>query len=410
MEDDRVTTDGAGDRTGRRYARRLAGVGGRGSGAWAVHARAVERRRRGEDVLMASVGDPDFATPEAVVAAAKDALDRGETRYAAIAGLPDLRAAIAADHRRTTGQDVASERVVVLAGAQCALFVACQCLLDPGDAVLAFEPAYVTYPATVAAAGAELLTVPPRPGGGFRPDLDAAARMVGPSTRAVLLNSPNNPAGTVFTAEETAAVLDLCRRRDLWLIADEVYAGLVFDGRHTAPAGLPGGDERVVTISGLSKSHAMTGWRLGWLVGPKDLADHAERLGLCMLYGTPPFVQRAAIAALTLDLPEVAAMRESYRARRDRALRLIGESPDLACEAPAGGMFLMIDVRAAGRSAGEFAASLLDEEAVAVLPADPFGPSAEGHVRFGLTLAGDRLDEACRRIVRHAGRLRWGGA
>jgi arginine:pyruvate transaminase len=191
-------------------------------------------------VVVLSVGDPDFPTPAPIVEAAQASLARGRTRYAEVAGAAALRAAIAAHHERLSGQRVTPGQVVVLAGAQSALFAACQCLLDPGDAVLVPEPMYVTYPARVAAAGGRLVRVPLLPERGFRLDLDRLASSVTPAVRAILLNSPNNPTGAVMTRPELEAVADLCRRHDLWLISDEVYASLLHEGEHVAPAALPG--------------------------------------------------------------------------------------------------------------------------------------------------------------------------
>jgi arginine:pyruvate transaminase len=295
--------------------------------------------------------------------------------------------------------------VVVLAGAQSALFAACQCLLDPGDAVLVPEPMYVTYLATVAAAGARPVRVPLVPDQGFRLDLDRLASSVTPAVRAILVNSPNNPTGAVMTRPELEAVAELCRRRDLWLISDEVYASLLYEGEHVPPAALPGMAERTVTVSSLSKSHAMTGWRVGWLVGPPELARHAARLSLCMLYGLPAFVQDAATVALTRELAEVADMRERLRRRRDAVCRRLAGLPGLACSRPQGGMFVMLDVRRTGLGADTFARRLLAEELVSVLAGDAFGGAAAGHVRLSLTAPEERLAEACDRIGRFAFRL-----
>jgi arginine:pyruvate transaminase len=302
---------------------------------------------------------------------------------------------------KLTGQQVSPDQVVVLAGAQCALFAAFQCLVDPGDEVIVFEPAYVTYPATVAAADAVLVPVPLRPENGFHLDPADLRRALTPRTRAILWNSPNNPTGAVATAEELAALASTACEHDLWLVSDEVYATLVFTGQHRSPAALPGMAERTVTVSSVSKSHAMTGWRLGWLIGPEPLAHHAGRLALCMLYGSPGFIQDAATTALAHDHPELATMRERFRRRRDTVLDHLANLPGIRCHEPAGGMFVMLDVRGTGRSATDFAHGLLAAENVSLLPGDAFGSPAAGHVRLSLTVSEERLVEACGRIRRH---------
>ena len=214
---------------------------------------------------------------------------------------------------------------------------------------------YVTYPATVAAAGAEIIRVPLVAERGFHLDLVKLATAVTATTRAILINSPHNPTGAVMTLHELEAVAELCRRHDLWLISDEVYAALQYDGEHVSPTSLPGMAERTVTISSVSKSHAMTGWRVGWLIGPPELVRHAANLSLCMLYGSPGFIQDAATVALTGDLAEVATMRERFRRRRDAVCRRLAGLPGLACTRPKGGMFVMLDVRRTGLSADVFA-------------------------------------------------------
>ena len=388
-----------------RFAARVAALGGAEAAAWDIHVEGVRRRAAGEDVILLSVGDPDFPTAAPIVAAAKESLDRGRTHYAEIVGQKPLREAIAHHQERLSGQRIDPGQVVVLAGAQSALFTACQCLLEPGDEVLVPEPMYVTYPATVAAAGAELVRVPLLADRGFHLDLDALAAAVGPRTRAIIVNSPHNPTGAVMTRHEFEAIARLCHRHDLWLISDEVYATLVYEGEHVSPASLPGMAARTVTVSSLSKSHAMTGWRVGWLIGPPALAEHAANLALCMLYGSPPFVQDAATAALAQHEGDAAPMRERFRRRRDAVCRRLAGLPGLACTRPKGGMFVMLDVRRTGLSGDEFARRLLTEEGVCVLSGDAFGGEAAGHLRLSLTAPDERLAEACNRIGRFAFRL-----
>lgn len=388
-----------------RYAARVHQLGGAEAAAWNIHSEAVRRQARGEDVILLSVGDPDFATPAPIVEAAKASLDRGRTHYAEIAGHPELRQAIAAAHERSTGMPTRLDQILVLAGAQSALFTACQCLLSPGDAVMVPEPMYVTYPATIAAAGGHIVRLPLTAERGFHLDPAALAAAIRPQVRAILINSPHNPTGAVMRLPELEAVAELCRRHDLWLISDEVYADLVYAGEHLSPAGLPGMAERTITISSLSKSHAMTGWRVGWMIGPPTLIEHATNLALCMLYGSPAFVQDAALTALTGSTAEIAAMHARYRHRRDAVCRRLAGLPGLACSRPEGGMFVMLDVRRTGLSADDFAQRLLAAEAVSVLSGDAFGGDAAGHVRLSLTAPDERLAEACNRIGRFAFRL-----
>jgi arginine:pyruvate transaminase len=385
-----------------RYSSLVDRISGEGAAAWNIHARAIQMRREGRDVILLSVGDPDFDTPAPITEAAIAALKGGRTHYGSIIGDPRLRTAIAARHRAASGQAAGAENVVVLAGAQCALFCAAICVLDKGDEVIVPEPAYVTYEAVVGVSGARMVHVPLKAERGFHLDPADIARAVTPRTRALLMNSPNNPTGSVIDRTTWTAVAELCRQHDLWLLSEEVYGTLCFEAEHVSPAGLPGMAERTVTISSLSKSHAMTGWRLGWAIAPTELSQHIGRLALCMLYGSPPFIQDASLVALQGPQPELDAMKEAYRQRRDLVLGRLGNVRGLRCHRPDAGMFVMVDVRGTGRSAQDFAEALLDAEGVSVLAGDAFGPSAAGHVRLSLGTAEAELAEACTRMARFA--------
>ena len=368
---------------------------------WDIHYLARERQEAGEDVILLTVGDPDFETPPSIVDEAERSLRRGRTRYGPTAGDPPLREAIARYHEKTTGQSVSAENVVVFAGAQSALFSCALCIADPGDEIAVFEPRYVTYDGVIDTPGAVRIDVPLAAPQGFRFDPDALGRAVTARTRAVLLNTPHNPTGIVAAREELEAIAAIAKRHDLWVLSDEVYASLTYDAEHVAIASLPGMAERTVTINSLSKSHAMQGWRLGWAVGPQSLARHLTHLIVSMVFGTPPFTQDAARFALTRELAEVDAMERAYRARRNLACARLNACPGLACQWPQGGMYVMLDVRGTGLSDTDFAWGLLDAEGVSVLPATTFGASATGHVRVSLTAPEAVLEDACDRIERY---------
>ena len=377
-------------------------IAGRGAGAWSIHMEAARLRDQGQDVIFLTVGDPDQAPPEPVIDATIDALRRHRTGYSATVGYPRVREAIAARFRRRNGQPCDAENVVVTPGAQGALFCALQCLAGSGDEVIVPEPIYATYPGVIGASGARLVTVSLRADPGFHPDLDAISGAVTPRTRVIWINSPHNPTGVVFTAEEVAGIAELCRRRDLWLLSDEVYEDLAFARPHVSPWSLPGMAERTVVVSSLSKSHAMPGFRFGWIIGPPELSGHLFNLLLSMTYGSPAFIQDGVMPALENDLPEVAALREAYRDRAGLLSRILAEAPNCRVTRPEGGMFVLLDVRSTGLGAETFARQLLVRENIAVLPCDSFGPSAVGHLRIALTAAEPRLEEAGRRIVRFA--------
>ncbi len=385
-----------------RYSSFVQRIGGEGAAAWDTHTRASRLKREGADIILLSVGDPDFDTPAEIADAAIDAIRSGRTHYGDVIGDHSLRTAIAKHHQATTGQAVDADNVVVMAGAQCSLFAAALCVLDIGTEVIVPEPAYVTYEAVVGASGAKMVHVPLRAEREFQLDPEDVARAITPKTRALLINSPHNPTGAVFPRKTWERLAELCRKHDLWLLSDEVYASLTFEAEQVSPGGLAGMGERTVTINSLSKSHAMTGWRIGWAVAPHALAKHLGTLSLCMLYGSPPFIQDAATAALGHPPHELAEMKEAYRRRRDLVIGRLGNVAGLRCHRPEGGMFAMVDVRGTGLSAQRFSTDLLDAEGVSVLAADAFGPSAAGHVRISLGTGEDELGDACDRIQRFA--------
>lgn len=393
-----------------RFANRVERLSGEGADAWKIHSAAVAAKREGADVIIMSIGDPDFATPPAIVDAATRAMQAGDTHYTDIDGRLALRTAIAKDHQDRGGPPTAAENVIVLAGAQNALFSASLCLFEPGDEVVTLDPTYVTYEATIRASGADIVRAPPGRDGGFRPDPQAIEQALTRKTRAILLATPNNPSGVVLSASELEQIADIARRNDLWVISDEVYAALTFGVQHRSIAALDGMRDRTVTVGSLSKAQAMTGWRCGWIVGPEALISHVHSLSLCMLYGLPGFVQEAAVTALTEARGEMAAMRDIYRRRRDLVCAALANIPELAFVPPDAGMFLLVDVRGTGLTSSEFSWGLLREAGVAVLDATPFGQSAAGYVRLSFTLGEAELAEGCARIGRYVAGLRQPGA
>jgi arginine:pyruvate transaminase len=382
-----------------RFAPLVSAISGRGAGAWAVHSEAMRQRAAGRDITFLSVGDPDQRAPQCVIEATVAALRDGETGYSGIIGLPQVRAAIAARIARRTGQACAAENIAVLPGAQAALFAALQCLAGSGDEVITPEPMYATYEAVGRSTGARIVNVALRPESGFRIDVAEVERAVTPSTRMVWINSPHNPTGVVMTHAEVAAIARICARHDLWLLSDEVYEDIAYTSPHVSAWSLAEATGRVVVASSLSKSHAMPGFRMGWLAGPPELTAHLHNLILAMFYGSPRFVQLGALPALTAELPEVASLRQDYARRAALVHAILATAPNCRSNPPQGGMFALLDVRGTGLSAEAFARLLLERKAIAVVPCDGFGPSGYGQLRISLTLSDASLAAAAHRIV-----------
>ena len=385
-----------------KYSNLVERVTGEGADAWEIHYAAKAARDRGEDVIILSVGDPDIETPKPVIERAVDCLRSGDTHYTPVAGREPLREAIAHAHRARTGQAVEAANVIFLAGAQNALFAASLCLAGPGDEVLALEPLYPTYPATIEVSGARMVRVPAPAASGFRVDLAALEAAITPRTRAIFFATPNNPSGAVMSAAELAVIGRLAERHALWVVADEVYAGLAPGGRvPSLAATLP---DRVVTIGSLSKTHAMPGWRAGWMVGPKALIAHTEALAMCMLYGLPGFIQEAALTAVGVAAEAESRTREFCANRLRLVLAGLEGAPGLRCHAPEAGMFMLIDVRGCGLSGYEFMCELYRSERVSVLDGGAFGEGTAGLVRLCFATDEAPLREACIRIRRFAER------
>jgi arginine:pyruvate transaminase len=374
-------------------------VKGDSADVWDAHHRAQVDQNRGEDVIILSVGDPDFATPQAITEAAITALRSGDTHYTPVVGIEAFRENIAKRYRPEFGEDICADNVIVTSGAQNALFIASLCLTEKDDEVIVLQPMYVTYEATVQASGATLVPVVLDEPNGFRLNVEHLKAAITPKTKAIFFATPSNPTGISLDRNELQAIADLAIEHDLWVVADEVYSDLVFDCEFFHIASLPGMAERTITMGSLSKSYAMTGWRVGWALGPKEFIDNAAKLALCMLYGLPGFLQQAGIYALENSQQDIIDMREAYRARRDLLIQKFDDIPGLKSLKPDAGMFLMVDVRGTGLTAPEFVKRLYAHSKVSVLDATAFGASAKGYVRVSFVVGEATLLDASNRIA-----------
>jgi aspartate/methionine/tyrosine aminotransferase len=371
-------------------------IRGDGADAWVTHYEAVVARDRGEDVILLSVGDPLIETPAPVVERAIERLRAGDTHYTPAPGRHSLREAIARAHATRTGQAVTADNVIVLAGTQNALFVASLCVAGPGDEVISFDPMYPTYAATIEVSGARLVRARQPAERGFRPDVAGLAALITARTRAIFFASPNNPSGVVLSDAELDAIGEIAARHSLWVIADEVYAGLCPAGRQPSLAArLP---KQVVSVSSLSKTHAMTGWRCGWLVGPRDIVAHAESVAMCMLFGLPGFIQEAALVALAIAPEAESGIREFCRNRCELMMRALQDAQGIRLYPPEVGMFMLVDVRATGLTGREFMHALYESQRVSVMDGGAFGRETQGFVRVCFATDEATIHEACRRI------------
>ncbi|MEO1610853.1 MAG: pyridoxal phosphate-dependent aminotransferase, partial [Pseudomonadota bacterium] len=371
---------------------------------WGAYYKAVEMLRAGENVTMLCIGEHDFKTAPFILDAMETSARGGNTGYALARGQLPLREAVARRVEAQTGVATTEANVTITTGGQAALFAAVSAAADPGEPVVIVDPHYATYPATVCGPGCALRKVKARPETGFQLDLDDL-RAATKGAKALLINTPNNPTGAVYDAKTLEAIRAACIENDLWLISDEVYDGQVHEGEHVSPRTLPGMEERTMVIGSLSKSHVMTGFRLGWIVAPGEVIEGIHGLSNATTYGVPGFIQDAATVALTEGDAFEAETAAKYRARRDKAVAALRGANKVSLSPPQGAMYVMLDIRATGMSGNDFALGLLDEEKIAVMPGESFGEAAAGHLRVALTTDDDAMVDALERLAAYAERV-----
>jgi aspartate/methionine/tyrosine aminotransferase len=349
------------------------------------------------DVLHLEVGEPDFPTPEHIVEAGARALRDGHTRYTANAGTASLREAITAKFARHNGLVVEPEQVVVTHGAVNALLTALMVLVEPGDRILMPDPGWPNYEMMATMLGAEAVTYPLDPQAGYEPDLDALASLCERSGAKVLMvNSPGNPTGAVWRGETVRRVVEIAREHGLYVLSDEVYEEIVFEGEHVSPARFDG-DGRVLTVSAVSKTYAMTGWRIGYLAASSELAGLVAKTQEAIVACPNAAAQVAAEAALTGPQDFVASMRDAYRLRRDVAVLGLRAAGMLVTE-PRGAFYILADVSRATDDTAAFARRLVVEHGVAVAPGSTFGPGGAGLVRLSLASPTAVIEEGIARL------------
>lgn len=368
----------------------------------AITDRAIELRAAGKDVISLSVGEPDFATPAHVIAAAKAALDAGDTKYTPVPGTIALREAAALHFARDLGIDVPPSQVIVSAGGKQAIFHALLATLDPGDEVLVPSPWWVSYPEIVRFAGAEVVDLPTQAAGGFRITAAQLEAAITPRTRWLLLNSPGNPTGATYPAAELRALgAVLARHPQVLVMSDDIYAPLRYTpGAHaTLAVECPDLADRILTVSGVSKSHAMTGFRIGVAAGPEWLIRAMGKLQSHSSGNAASISQAAAVAAFTGPQDFLEDWRERFRVRRDRVVAAINAVPGLSTPLPDGAFYCMVDAAPLMARFGDDEALCLHllEHGVAVVAASAFGGSAGFRISFAADDA--KLDEAVRRIA-----------
>ena len=362
-------------------SKRIAGLTGGGSDGWDILRKARKLKAEGRDVIELTVGEHDRRTEPEILEEMHRSAVAGHTGYPALPGTDPLRAAIAARVQARTGVKTTSENVVVTPGGQSALFAAHSAACDPGDTALYIDPYYATYPGTIRGVGAVAKTVTAHAENDFQPDaadLLAAAKASG--ARSLLINSPNNPTGVVYSRDTMEGIADVARAQDLWIISDEVYDTQIWNGSHLSPRALQGMADRTLVAGSLSKSHAMTGSRLGWLVGPVEAIEHVENLATHTTYGVAGFIQDAATVALNEGDDEEADVAALYLRRRNKAVEALRGANKISMSPPQGAMYVMLDIRETGLSGEAFARRLLEDENIPIRSGESVGEAAAGEI------------------------------
>lgn len=383
---------------------RITTLNGDGSDGWDVFYRAREMIAEGIPVTELTIGEHDIGTDPSILKAMYESALGGHTGYAIVPGISALRDEVAARVEAQSGVPTRRENVLITPGGQAGLFAAHMAVCEPGDVALFVDPYYATYPGVLRSVGAVPRTVETRSSQGFLPQRDVLED-ASEGAVSLLINTPNNPTGAVYPRDTLEGIAEVVTKRDMWLISDEVYDTQVWDGAHLTPRALPGMAERTLVIGSMSKSHAMTGSRIGWIVGPEDAITCLVDLATNTTYGVPGYIQDAALFGLRTGVSLEAQVAEPFRRRRAIVDRILSSQTVLRMIPAQGAMYVMLDVRATGLNGEEFAFALLDAHQIAVMPGESFGRSAAGHVRVAMTQEDSRFEAALRTLCDFASAL-----
>ena len=363
------------------YARRTHHL--KPEGAYQVLGRAQSLEASGRKIIHLEIGEPDFQTFSNVSLAGIKAITQGLTRYTPPIGMKSLREVIAEDAGSRRGLEIHPDQVVVSPGAKPNLFFPVLSLIEPGDEVIYPNPGFPTYEAMIQVAGGIPVPVPLLESNSFSFDLEAFRRLVSDRTRMIIINSPSNPTGGVIPLTDLEQIAAAAQRHNCWVMSDEIYARIVYDGRSVPSiAALPGMSERTIIVDGFSKTYAMTGWRLGFGIMPRDLANVVQLMLTHSVGSTAHFVQVAGIEALTGPQEQVDRVVTEYQRRRDAIVAKLNAIPGVTCQRPEGAFYVFPNIKSFGRTSSEIANLILDEAGVAVLPGDAFGEYGEGYLRL----------------------------
>ncbi len=366
--------------------------------AFEVLARAKQLEAEGRNIIHLEIGEPDFDTPRHIIEAAYQAMKEGWTHYGPSAGDPEFRAAIAEHISKSRGCSVSAENVVVVPGAKPIIYWGITALVDPGDEVIYPNPGFPIYESMINFVGGKAVPAPLREANEFRFDVQELASLVTPKTKMIIINSPQNPTGGVLSREDLEAIAKLAIDNDIWVMSDEPYEQILYEGEHYSILALEGMAERTILLDCFSKSFAMTGWRLGYGVMPAELAAAIAKLQTNCTSCVASFIQRAGIAALQGPKDATRAMVAEFKRRRDVIVDGLNDIPGISCLRPRGAFYVFPNITQTGYSSRELATKILEEANVAVLSGTAFGEYGDGYLRLSYANSVENIQEALRRI------------
>lgn len=370
-----------------------------GEGAFAVLARAKELEREGREVLHFEIGEPDFPTPKPVIHAVKKALDDDYTKYVPSDGILEMKEAIANDIERTRGFKPSKDQILVLPGCKPGIFFSMAAILDPGDEVIYQDPSFPTYNSVIRYINAKGVPIPLLEENDFRMNPDHVRERINDKTKLIIINSPQNPTGSVIKPEEIREIAEIAEEYDAYLLSDEIYSKMLYEGgEFSSPATFDQDLDRTIILDGLSKSHAMTGWRIGYVIGPSDFISKMKLLAINAISCTTSFVQKAAVEALNGDQSFLAEMMQQFSERRKAIVDGLNTIEGFSCLPPKGAFYAWPNITGTGLSSQELADKLLEEAGVAVLPGTSFGENGQGYLRFSYPTTVEKIQRAVERI------------
>lgn len=366
--------------------------------AFEVLAKAKALEAKGKEVIHLEIGEPDFDTPQNIKEAAKKALDEGYTHYGPSAGLPEAREVIAKEISKTRNIKVTPDQVVVTPGAKPIIFFTIFSLVNEGDEVIYPNPGFPIYESVIEFLGAKAVPIKLREENNFRLDTDELKKLVTDKTRLIIINSPHNPTGGILTKDDLKAIADIALSKDICVLADEIYNRIIYEGKFESITQFPGMQERTVILAGLSKTYAMTGWRLGYGVMNKDLAFYEARMMTNINSCTASFSQRALIEALTGPQDEPKKMVEEFRKRREVIVEGLNAIPKISCKNPSGAFYVFPNITKTGWNSQKLADHILSDAGVAVLSGTSFGAFGEGYLRLSYANSVENIKKGLDRI------------